>query len=146
MNMMPHLDYCIIYTAMATTTDSKRTKWSLHINIPDAQKSTIIVDASSLRHCQPRQTKNLANIAMGSVRNGHAGTSSTWGAHVHPPPQRCPSNATRRKPIRNPPIDRELQQVLGQVKNAQKDELEFQAWKRSIESHYQHPTSPEIFL
>ena len=120
----------IIHTAMATATGSERAKWSLHIHIPDAHKLPLLVDASGLRHCQPRQTVTLANIAMDAVRNNR-GSCSAWGAHVQP--ARCTSNATR--PNATQPIDRELQQVLEQVQNTKKDELQFQAWKQSFESH-----------
>ena len=119
-------------STMATTTGSERSKWSLHIHIPDTHELTIIVDASGLRYCQPRQTMTLANIAMDAVRNNR-GPCSAWGAHVQS--AHCPSNATRSTPIEN--IDRELQQVLKQVQNTAKDKLQFQAWKRSIESYGQ---------
>ena len=123
-NMSP----TVTYTAIATAKGSERAKWSLHVHIPNGHKSTIVVDASDLRHCQPKQAKGLANVAMDAVRNNRS-TCSAWGANAQFPC--CSSNSTRPNPI-----DRELQQVLEQVKNTREDELQFKAWKWSIESRY----------
>ena len=116
-------------TAMATTTSSKRVKWSLHIDISNAHKSTCVVDASCLRHCQPRPAMSLASIAEDAIRHNR-GTCTSWSTRVQFSP--CPGDEAEPNVT-----DKELQQVLHEVKNTQQDELQFQAWKRSIES--QHP-------
>ena len=72
---------------------------------------------------------SLASIAEDAVRHNR-GTCTSWSTHVQFLP--CPGDEAQPNVI-----DKELQQVLHQVKTTQQDQLQFEAWKRSIES--QHP-------
>ena len=118
-------------TIMATAS-LQRDEWSLQVRIPDMHNTstmTTIVDASRLRRSQPNRARmSLANVALDAIHKNGTTRTTSWGAHVQ---LSCQSRSATPPKL----CDRELQEVLEQVKNTQSDAMQFQIWKSSFESH-----------
>ena len=92
----------------------------------------MIVDASGLRHCQPKRGLSLANIAYSAAM-----PNSKVPKLALVLPEATPDMYfVRRYPIQKQKHDRELQQVLREVENTANDALQFKAWKLSVESQF----------
>ena len=107
----------------------RRSMWSLEIHIPAAHDSSTIIDASHLRCGERKKPMSLASIAEGAVWacNRASRASGTHGEFI-----------ARHYPIATPfqQHDKELQQVLQEVKGTAQDALQFQNWKTCmIKSH-----------
>lgn len=105
--------------------DLGRSMWSLRVHIPAAHDSSSIVDASHLRCSQPAKAMSLASIAEEAIWACNA-VSPASNTHVQ--------FTTHHYPIATsvPALDREVWQVLQEVRATAQDELKFQDWKARV--------------